>query len=329
MTDAKPFVAEVNLRAGYAVVAFKGCDPGRYGVEDEALGLDPRRREPPRPPSKRVIIDLSELVPIPGAGVFWTLKDLPQTYGEVGAEVRFVLTTPVLIKMFRGYRVPKSLLYGDLESAAASFGKQKPQKKLRKRMAQEEKQAAAQEAKEAALDREYRRPAPLRLPPIGASGWARAARKKIGPILKSRGAIRRLCREVLSKPRAITQSEWPQLMKAVVAASMSFTRLAKAPRSLMEDDEGGVLAHIADWHLYTWDWALEVLRTPAAIAHPKWAELVELVARAKWQAVGSDRGFAADGAAGAGHRCARSRAPAVCQGPARAEKGMAAQLLSA
>jgi len=54
----------------------------------------------------------------------------------------------------------------------------------------------------------------------------------------------------------------------------------------MKSDEGGAMDYYADEHVYTFDWLLLALAAPAAIAHPKWAELLLALCDAKAKAVG-------------------------------------------
>ena len=44
--------------------------------------------------------------------------------------------------------------------------------------------------------------------------------------------------------------------------------------------------YYGDDHLYTLDWVFALLGSPAALAHPKWADLVAATIKAKQAAVG-------------------------------------------
>jgi hypothetical protein len=275
----------VTRRKDHAVVTLSGVDdlPNHRDIQE---ALD-------KPPRKRVVVDLGRMIPRPGeaAGVEAYLVDLPEAYDD-RAQIRFVCTHPRLLKFFDVREMPKSFIHPDVDAALASFVAGEAEAELNARTAELEAESRELEARSAALEREYKNPAPLKLPKIGAAGWTAAVKKKIGPILENRGAIRRVCQEVLAEPRAIVHKDWPQLVKAVVDASTTFGDVSekmygeRLKISQIDDDEGDALEYVADEHLYTWDWVLDVLATPSAQAHAKWVELVEYLAEAKRKAVG-------------------------------------------
>jgi hypothetical protein len=129
---------------------------------------------------------------------------------------------------------------------------------------------------------------------LANADWPSTVRAHLGPLTaeKSRESVRHVCAQVLAAPSAIAHPAWPALVREVVALSQSYgdaTEAAYGERlrvDQMEDDEGGAMDAYADEHLYTWDWVLEALATPAAIAHPKWAELVIELCEHKRAAVG-------------------------------------------
>ena len=114
----------------------------------------------------------------------------------------------------------------------------------------------------------------------------------IAPAGEANEDLERLCRLTLRAKDAVAHAKWPALVRAVVAASRDYGDLTEEAYGerlsieQMEEDEGSVLAMYADEHQYTFDWVLSLLATPAAIAHPSWAELVLHVCDAKAKAIG-------------------------------------------
>lgn len=129
---------------------------------------------------------------------------------------------------------------------------------------------------------------------LANADWPSTVRAQLGPLAAetSRESVQHVCAQVLAAPSAIAHPAWPALIGEVVALSQSYgdaTEAAYGERlsvDQMEDDEGGAMDAYADEHLYTWDWVLEALAAPAAIAHPKWAELVIDLCEHKRAAVG-------------------------------------------
>lgn len=127
----------------------------------------------------------------------------------------------------------------------------------------------------------------------GSASFAKDVRKQLGSIRKEkdRAAIEQICKVVLAHPSAIANPAWPKLVEDIVALSLTYSDAAEAAYGKrlslkhMEDDEGGTMDLFADEHLYTWDWVLELLAKPAAIAHPQWADLVIDLSDAKRAAV--------------------------------------------
>jgi hypothetical protein len=96
---------------------------------------------------------------------------------------------------------------------------------------------------------------------------------------------------VLSTPAAVAHPKWPALVKKVIGLSWTYgdvTKVAYGQRlgfDSLEEDEGGAMETLADDHLYTFDWVLTLLATPAAVAHPKWEALLLHLCDAKRKAV--------------------------------------------
>jgi hypothetical protein len=124
-------------------------------------------------------------------------------------------------------------------------------------------------------------------------GWEKRVRARLGPLTrpKQRAAVEEVCK-LLATPPAIANRAWPALVKEVLDLSLSYGDVTEAaygkrlPLSRMASDEGGALDAYGDDHLYTFDWVLELLGAPDAIAHPKWEELVLAVCKHKKTAIG-------------------------------------------
>ncbi|HEX5061655.1 MAG TPA: hypothetical protein VFV99_19950, partial [Kofleriaceae bacterium] len=109
---------------------------------------------------------------------------------------------------------------------------------------------------------------------------------------KNRAAIEQVCKVVLASPAAIAHKQWPALVTKALKLSKTYGDVTEATYgerltvAQMENDEGGAMDYYADDHLYTFDWLLLTLATPAAIANPAWPGLVLALCEAKAKAVG-------------------------------------------
>ena len=125
--------------------------------------------------------------------------------------------------------------------------------------------------------------------------WA----KDVGALLTgidkpaSRERIEQVCKVVLASPAAVAHRAWPDVVKKAIAASWTYGDIServygkRKAASAMASDEGGAADAYTDDHLYTFDWVLGLLATPAALAHPAWPDLVLEVCKAKQAAVGT------------------------------------------
>ncbi len=122
---------------------------------------------------------------------------------------------------------------------------------------------------------------------VSQPDWA----ERIGALLDLDSA-RPLCEWTLASPAAVGHPGWPDLVRQVVALSRTYADVTLEvygqQLSLDEmdnDDVPGVWEFYSDDHLYTFDWVLVLLATPAAIDHPQWADLVVDLCTAKRAAV--------------------------------------------
>ncbi len=128
---------------------------------------------------------------------------------------------------------------------------------------------------------------------VARSDWAERVRAHLAPLddVDAVEATRQVCQHVLSTASAVAHEAWPELVRAVVALSKTYAEITEEAYGEaleldeIDNDEGGALEAYSDDHLYTFDWVLTLLATPAAIAHDDWAQLVIDLCSAKRAAI--------------------------------------------